>query len=67
MKEDAALKAIKSKLISDFETIEKASRYFDRTRQALENALAGKQKGIPQYLLDYAGIKTVINYVKVKS
>ena len=67
MKEDAVLKLIRNKLIRDFESIEKAARYFGRTRQSIELVLAGKQKSIPQYLLDYAGIKVTISYVQVKS
>lgn len=66
MKEEAVLRFIRERLISGFGTIEKAAINFGRTRQSIEKVLAGKQKGIPQYLLDYAGIKTEIKYIQVR-
>lgn len=64
MKEDAVLRLIRSKLVAGFGTIENAARNFGRTRQSIELVLAGKQKSIPQYLLDYAGIKSETTYRK---
>lgn len=66
MKEEAALKYIRSKLLDEFGSIQKAAVKFDKTPQALNLALIGKQKEIPSYLLRHCGLEKIDDYVKVK-
>lgn len=66
MKEEAARKLIKKRLLAEFKTIKAAADNFGKTHQALDNALAGNQKDIPAYLLNHAGLKAEINYVEKK-
>ena len=64
MNKTETLIVIKKKLIADFGSTQKAAINFGRTQQALDNALAGNQKDIPQYLLDYANILTKTTFHK---
>lgn len=66
MKEEAALKYIRSKLMAEFGSIQKAAIHFGKTPQALNLALIGKQKEIPAYLLRHVGLEKIDDYVKAK-
>lgn len=65
MKEDAALSLIKKKIDIEFESLEACSAKFKVTTQGLYKALNGKQKKIPNYLLEFAGLELQTTYHKV--
>ncbi len=65
MREDAALLLIKKKIVSEFDTLEACAAKFKVTTQGLDKALKGKQKKIPNYLLEFAGLELQTTYHKV--
>jgi len=66
MNKEAALKVIKREIKLRHGSILAAALSFNRTKQSIDNVLAGKQKEIPDYLLLFAGLKSETTYQKVK-
>jgi hypothetical protein len=67
MNKDAALKLIKKELKLRHGSILAAALSFNRTKQSIDNVLAGKQKDIPEYLLLFAGLESETTYRKADS